>query len=262
MKNVYGHGRGFAGQRVALGMHNDTDAEVNGSLDNSQPADWFVIGEPFDRLPAGTGVIRAFFDKANKARFFVLTGPGFSVVAEGELPPVYALSRHPAGAGVPCAGPTEPTAQPAEPRPERPKPFVIAVDFDQTLATGPFPDVGRPLPMAFEYLRIFQARGARLILLTMRSDGRKYVDDLKANPLRHAVELCRAQGVEFWAVNDNPEQHDWTGSRKVYAHLYIDDAAFGCPLARLPGVERPVVDWIKVGPGVVKLLDEHNARHQ
>lgn len=262
MKNTFGFGRGFGGQRVALGMQSDAYERENGSLDNSQPSDWFVTNEPdMSRLPPGTGVIRAFYSSENKARFFVLTGPGFPILAEGELPPVYALSRAPFSPGAPCAGPVEPTAEPPEPRPAHPKPFIIAVDFDQTLATGPFPEVGKALPMAFEYLRIFQARGARLILLTMRSDGRKYVNDLDANPLRHAVELCRAQGVEFWAVNDNPEQHDWTGSRKVYAHLYIDDAAFGCPLVRLPDARRPVVDWAKVGPGVVKLLDEHNARH-
>lgn len=145
-------------------------------------------------------------------------------------------------------------------------PFVIAVDFDQTLATGPFPQTGQPVAAAFEYLKIFQLRGARLILWTMRSDGRKqYTDPPRRDPLTAAVEFCRARGVEFWAVNGNPEQADWTGSPKAYAHVYIDDAAYGCPLLQPVGpggpAVRPVVDWLKVGPGVLKLLDEHNARH-
>jgi len=147
-------------------------------------------------------------------------------------------------------------------------PFLIAVDFDQTLATGPFPHVGHPVAGAFEYLKIFQLRGARLILWTMRSDGRKqYTDPAKRDPLTAAVEFCRANGVEFWAVNGNPEQAEWTGSPKAYAHVYIDDAAFGCPLVQFvgpvpgPTPTRAVVDWLKVGPGVLKLLDDHNARH-
>jgi hypothetical protein len=149
-------------------------------------------------------------------------------------------------------------------------PFVIAVDFDQTLATGPFPQTGQPVGAAFEYLKIFQMRGARLILWTMRSDGRKqYTDPIRRDPLTAAVEFCHEHGVEFWAVNGNPEQAEWTGSPKAYAHVYIDDAAFGCPLVQLVAPDgtptRPVVDWLKVGPGVLKLLDEHNertARHQ
>lgn len=146
-------------------------------------------------------------------------------------------------------------------------PFTIAVDFDQTLATGPFPEVGVPVPAAFEYLKIFQLRGARLILWTMRSDGRKeYTEPLKRDPLTAAVEFCRQNGVEFWAVNGNPEQAEWTGSPKAYAHVYIDDAAFGCPLLQLglrqDGTKaRAVVDWLKVGPAVLKLIDDHNARH-
>jgi len=149
-------------------------------------------------------------------------------------------------------------------------PFIIAVDFDQTLATGPFPQTGQPVGAAFEYLKIFQMRGARLILWTMRSDGRKqYTDPIRRDPLTAAVEFCREHGVEFWAVNGNPEQAEWTGSPKAYAHVYIDDAAFGCPLVQLVGPGGPggppvraVVDWLKVGPGVLKLLDEHNARHK
>lgn len=145
-------------------------------------------------------------------------------------------------------------------------PFLIAVDFDLTLATGPFPHVGEPVAGAFEYLKIFQLRGARLILWTIRSDGRKqFTDPLKRDPLTAAVEFCRSNGVEFWAVNGNPEQAGWSGSPKAYAHVYIDDAAFGCPLVQLVGPDgsaaRPVVNWMKVGPAVLKLIDDHNARH-
>ncbi len=140
------------------------------------------------------------------------------------------------------------------------RPFTVAIDFDQTLARGPFPECGEPVPMAFEYLRILQQRGARLILYTMRSDGRNYPDHGRANPLATAVAFCKTHGVEFWAHNCNPEQADWTGSPKVYADLYIDDAAFGVPMTQPDDGGRPYVNWAKVGPAAVKLLDEYLAR--
>lgn len=111
---------------------------------------------------------------------------------------------------------------------------VIAVDFDGTIVEHKYPDIGNPAPYALSTLKELQQQGHKIILLTMRS-GRE---------LQEAVEYCRKQGLEFWAVNENPEQKLWTDSAKVYAHIYIDDAAFGAPLR--PASEaglRPVVDW-------------------
>jgi hypothetical protein len=129
---------------------------------------------------------------------------------------------------------------------------IIAVDFDGTLVEHEFPAIGPVAEGAFDWLRRWQELGARLILWTMRSDGRK-PDGTPENKavLTDAVDFCRKQGVEFWAVNKNPEQHDWTQSPKAYAHIYVDDAAVGCPLK--PGstlTSRPVVDWSIVGPMV------------
>jgi hypothetical protein len=122
--------------------------------------------------------------------------------------------------------------------------LVFAIDFDGTLVEHRFPKVGPAVPRAFEWLRRLQALGARLILLTMRSDGR--ADG--TNPLRDAVTFCRQYGIEFWQVNENTEQDAWTSSRKVYAHRYVDDAAVGCPLVPHPDGGTPVVDWSVVGP--------------
>ncbi len=80
-----------------------------------------------------------------------------------------------------------------------------------------------------------QARGYKLILYTMRS----------GEYLLEAVEYLAAEGIELWAVNENPAQKYWTDSPKVYAHVYIDDAAFGCPLVEAEN-DRPIVDWLAV----------------
>lgn len=125
---------------------------------------------------------------------------------------------------------------------------IIAVDFDGTIVEHEYPSIGLAVPGAFEALKEFQEAGAHLVLLTMRSDYRKDHAKTEGHPLREAVEFCRAHGLEFWAVNENPEQGLWTGSPKVYAHAYIDDAAIGCPLreSRRAGNTRPCVDWEKM----------------
>jgi hypothetical protein len=127
----------------------------------------------------------------------------------------------------------------------------IAIDFDGTIADHVFPDIGKAVPGAFKWLKKFQKAGARLILWTMRSDGQECGDVLTA-----AVEFCRKNGIEFFGINGNPEQHSWTTSPKVYAHIYVDDAAFGCPLRDNPRMGgRPFVDWDAVGPAILAQLE-------
>lgn len=118
------------------------------------------------------------------------------------------------------------------------KTLTIAVDFDGTCVTHEYPKVGREIGAAPVLLDLVKA-GHRLILYTMRSDGR----DDGLNPLSDAVKWFREHGIPLFGVNENPEQKSWTSSPKVYANLYIDDAALGTPMK--PGLpdERPFVDW-------------------
>lgn len=137
--------------------------------------------------------------------------------------------------------------------------MIIAIDFDGTIAEHRFPDIGRSVPGAIEWMREFQEAGAKLILFTMRSDLR--ADGMGPEGvgpdhdyLRDAVEFCREWGIEFWGVNENPDQGSWTSSPKPYAHVYIDDAAFGCPLRPAFQSSRPMVDWSIVGPAVLEMI--------
>lgn len=129
--------------------------------------------------------------------------------------------------------------------------MIIAVDFDGTICDHVFPDIGREVPGAFAWLKRFQEAGARLILWTMRSDGQRHGDTLT-----QAVNFCEANGITFWGINSNPEQSSWTSSPKQYAHVYIDDAAFGCPLVVNPRASgRDYVNWDEVGPGVLAMIE-------
>jgi hypothetical protein len=131
----------------------------------------------------------------------------------------------------------------------------IAVDYDGTIVDHQYPDHGNENPGAFEWLRRYMEAGAKLILWTMRSDN----EEKDGPTLTTAVEFCRAHGVEFYGVNHGPGQERWTDSPKVYAHVYIDDAAFGCPLRPNPRMGgRPMVDWSVVGPAVMKMIEDEN----
>ena len=114
---------------------------------------------------------------------------------------------------------------------------VIAVDFDGTVVDHQYPDVGEDAPGAVDVLRRLTEEGARIILWTMRHRG----------TLEQAVGWFAEKGIPLFGIQSNPEQAEWTSSPKSFAHMYIDDAAFGCPLIQIPGFRRPCVDWAAVG---------------
>lgn len=116
-----------------------------------------------------------------------------------------------------------------------------AIDFDGTCVDHQYPYVGDDAPHAVSVLKHLVARGDKLVLFTMRSDG----------ALDLAQRWFEYHRIPLHGLNENPDQKEWTRSPKVYAHHYIDDAAVGCPLIHPEGFERPCVDWL----AVAKLLD-------
>jgi hydroxymethylpyrimidine pyrophosphatase-like HAD family hydrolase len=97
--------------------------------------------------------------------------------------------------------------------------IIIAVDFDGTIVDHEYPAIGKEKLFAFQTLKELEKLGARLILWTFRS----------GKELDEAVEYCRKNGIEFYAVNKNyPEEiFDETISRKINADIYIDDRNIG-----------------------------------
>ena len=98
--------------------------------------------------------------------------------------------------------------------------MIIAVDFDGTIVEHEYPKIGKPKRFAFETLKKLQEQGHTLILWTYRT----------GKELEEAVEFCRKNGIEFYAVNENyPGEKFIPGktSRKILADLYIDDRNFG-----------------------------------
>lgn len=93
--------------------------------------------------------------------------------------------------------------------------MIIAVDFDGTIVEHRYPEIGEEIPFALKTLKSLNELGHKLILWTFRS----------GKELQEAVDFCRANGVDFFAVNNNTpdEIYDPESSRKIYADVYIDD---------------------------------------
>lgn len=117
----------------------------------------------------------------------------------------------------------------------------ICIDFDGTCVAHDYPNIGKDIG-SIPVLKKIVEDGHYLILFTMRS----------GKGLAEAVEWFNENGIELYGVNTDPEQKSWTDSPKAYGHLYIDDAALGCPLIINYSVSnRPYVDW----PTVKNLLE-------
>lgn len=95
----------------------------------------------------------------------------------------------------------------------------IAIDFDGTIVEHKYPAIGEEMLFAFDTIKQLHKQGHTLILWTYRA----------GKELEEAVEYCRQNGVEFYAVNKSyPEEvFDDTISRKLDADMFIDDRNVG-----------------------------------
>ncbi len=131
----------------------------------------------------------------------------------------------------------------------------IAIDFDGTIAEHRFPEIGRAVPGAFFWMKQWQEAGADLILWTLRADDHSRGMEDYGPTLTQAVDFCRENGIEFAGVNRGPRYGWRSSSPKVGAEVYVDDAAFGCPLVESKEMGcRPMVDWGVVGPALMERL--------
>jgi hydroxymethylpyrimidine pyrophosphatase-like HAD family hydrolase len=96
---------------------------------------------------------------------------------------------------------------------------VLAIDFDGTIVENKYPDIGKPKLFAFETLKKLQKEGYVLILWTYRDGDR----------LQEAVDYCKKNGIEFYAVNKSYPEEVYTESisRKINADIFIDDRNIG-----------------------------------
>lgn len=120
--------------------------------------------------------------------------------------------------------------------------IAINIDFDGTVVTHAFPDIGKDIG-SVPVLRELVEAGHKLILFTMRGD--EYLEE--------AVKWFKSHRIPLYGIQKNPTQDNWTNSPKAYAQLMIDDSALGCPLKFDQFLsKRPFVDWVAVRADLVR----------
>lgn len=118
--------------------------------------------------------------------------------------------------------------------------LVTAVDFDGTLFTDAWPNIGEPIWPIINYIKKRQAEGRIIKFNTNRS----------GEPLAHAICACHSVGIDFDAINENlPGEIERFGNdcRKLIADEYIDDKAV-TPKMIMDALkpEPPKFQWISV----------------
>ena len=115
-------------------------------------------------------------------------------------------------------------------------PFVLAVDYDETLFESAFPKKGSPKEDIISKVKEFKNAGAEIALWTCR----------EGDSLKEAVESCSEQGLEFDAVNENvpsvksyiKEKDDVLAQHKILADFYVDDKALNLDTFLAINVEK------------------------
>lgn len=93
---------------------------------------------------------------------------------------------------------------------------IYAFDFDGTIVTNEFPEIGTPIFNTIELIKKVKDEGHYIILNTMREE----------ESLLNAVMFCQSQGITFDAVNGNlPHMKEFykNNPRKIFANHYVDD---------------------------------------
>lgn len=120
--------------------------------------------------------------------------------------------------------------------------MTIAVDFDGTITEqNLYPDVGPFRAYAVNVLKALQQKGHTICLWTCRH----------GETLDLALLNLKKKGFTPDYVNEGPFS---TGSPKMVANVYIDDAAW--PKVCMP--ERLRVDWYEIGKSFQLSEDEIN----
>jgi len=135
----------------------------------------------------------------------------------------------------------------------------IIIDFDGTVVSHEFPNVGKDIG-AIKVLNELIENGHRLILFTMRSNNGDLplitpqgIVPISGDFLDDAIAWFEFNCIPLFGIQTNPGQEKWTSSPKAYGQIIIDDVALGCPLKIDETIsKRPFVDWKKVRKLLIK----------
>jgi len=110
--------------------------------------------------------------------------------------------------------------------------LVVGVDFDGTVVTHCYPEIGKDIGAVPVLKRIVNA-GHKIVIFTMRS----------GKELQDVINWYKEREIPVYGVNENPTQKSWTSSPKAYCHIYIDDASLGAPVKMSHISDKVYIDY-------------------
>jgi hypothetical protein len=108
---------------------------------------------------------------------------------------------------------------------------IIAFDFDDTInvnGRGKFPACGEVRKFAKETINFLHSIGCKIVIWTSRDVAYNQEEKKMYDHLTPMLDFLDREGIEYDAINKSVQfaPYHYNG-RKVYAHLYVDDRAFG-----------------------------------
>ena len=108
---------------------------------------------------------------------------------------------------------------------------IIAIDFDDTIninGAQTYPICGEVKPWAKEVINFMHKLGIKIVIWTSRDVAYNQDEKKMYDHMSPMIEWLDANGIHYDAINKSIQfaPYHYNG-RKVYAHMYIDDRAFG-----------------------------------
>lgn len=106
---------------------------------------------------------------------------------------------------------------------------IVAIDFDGTItARNTYPNFTEPRKYAKQVINFLVDIGVNVVVWTCRDTGidqnsHRVIDDI--TPM---IQYLEQHGIKYTAINKSSHLSPFTyQARKVYAHMYVDDKAYG-----------------------------------
>lgn len=108
---------------------------------------------------------------------------------------------------------------------------IVAFDFDGVLNVGGeeiYPICGFPRKYAREVLDFLDKIGVKIVIWTSRDVSIDQDLLMVHDDITYALDFMKCNNLKFHAINKSVQFAPYKyNSRKVYAHMYVDDRAFG-----------------------------------
>ena len=108
---------------------------------------------------------------------------------------------------------------------------IIAFDFDGTInvdGEGIFPECGKPRHLAKQVIDFMHKLGIKIVIWTSRDVAYNQEEKKMYDHMSHMIDWLDKNEIHYDAINKSIQfaPYHYNG-RKVYAHMYVDDRAFG-----------------------------------